>query len=140
MKRSYKKNVERSRKLMEVFYGNLQKDNGLSVYGLEEVKKAMNMGAIETLLISEDYNWVRIKLKCQCGQEIEKDGKPGIEHKCPNCGAVMEVVEEKELIEVLPEEVKSFGSNFEIISSESKEGEQFKSLGGVGGILRFKVD
>lgn len=130
----------KERKLMEEFYGNLQKDNGLSVYGIDEVKKAMAMGAIETLLISEDYDWIRVKLKCQCGKEIEKDTKPGVKHKCPNCGAVMGVLEEKDLLEVLSEEVKTYGSGFEIISSDSREGEQFKNLGGIGGILRFKVD
>jgi len=132
--------VVKERKLMEEFFSHLQKDDGLSVYGIDEVKNVINLGAIETLLISEDYDWVRVKLKCQCGQEIEKDTKPSAEHKCPNCRAVMEVVEEKELIEVLAEEAKAYGSTTEIISSESREGEQFKSLGRIGGILRFKVD
>ncbi|NCS71129.1 MAG: peptide chain release factor 1, partial [Candidatus Aenigmarchaeota archaeon] len=130
----------KERKLMEEFFSHLQKDDGLSVYGLEEVKKAMNMGAIEMLLISEDYSWVRLKLKCQCGNEIEKDTKHGMEHKCPNCGAKMDVLEERELIEILPEEVGAFSSNIQIISSDSSEGEQFKNLGGIGAILRFKVD
>ncbi len=130
----------KERKLMEDFYGHLQKDDGLSVYGIDETKKAINMGAIETLLISEDYDWIRVKLKCQCGQEIEKDTKPGVEHKCPNCGAVMEVIEEKDLIEVLSEEVKNFGTEIEIISADSTEGEQFKNIGGIGGVLRFKVE
>ncbi|PIW41370.1 MAG: peptide chain release factor 1, partial [Candidatus Aenigmarchaeota archaeon CG15_BIG_FIL_POST_REV_8_21_14_020_37_27] len=128
----------KERKLMEEFFSHLQKDDGLSVYGLEEVKKAMNMGAIEMLLISEDYSWVRLKLKCQCGNEIEKDTKHGMEHKCPNCGAKMDVLEERELIEILPEEVGAFSSNIQIISSDSSEGEQFKNLGGIGAILRFK--
>jgi len=130
----------KERKLMENFYGHLQKDDGLSVYGLDETKKAINMGAVETLLISEEYDWVRVKLKCQCGQEIEKDIKPGVNYKCLNCGAVMEIIEEKDLIEVLSEEVKNFGTNVEIISVDSTEGEQFKNLGGIGGILRFKVE
>ena len=32
------------------------------------------------------------------------------------------------------------GSTFEIISSETEEGEQFFNLGGIGSILRFKID
>jgi peptide subunit release factor 1 (eRF1) len=51
----------------------------------------------------------------------------------------MEVTEKEELIDVLSEEAKGFGTGVEVISSDSSEGEQFKSLGGIGGILRFKV-
>ncbi len=129
----------KERKLMEEFYGNLQKDNGLSVYGLDETKRAMELGAIEILLISEAYDWIRVKLECQCGETQVKDAKPGREHKCPNCGSVMEVVEEKDLIDVLSEEAKNYSSKVEIISTDSREGEQFKNLGGIGGILRFRI-
>jgi peptide chain release factor subunit 1 len=34
---------------------------------------------------------------------------------------------------------KTIGSNIEIISTETEEGQQFKSLGGIGAILRFRV-
>ena len=44
------------------------------------------------------------------------------------------------LVEVLAEEAKDYDSTTEIISADSKEGEQFKNLGGIGGILRFKVE
>ncbi len=132
--------IVKERKLMEEFFGHLQKDNGLSVYGLDEVKKALEFGAVDTLLISEEYDWVKIKLICQCGQEMEKDSKPDVVHKCSKCGAEMNVEEEKELIEVLSEQAKGMGSHVEIISVDSREGAQFKELGGIGGILRFKVD
>jgi peptide chain release factor subunit 1 len=134
-----KASAVKERKIMEEFYANLQKDNGLSVYGLDEVKRAMKLGAIDTLLISEDYDWVRVKLECQCGETMVKDTRPGREHKCPNCGSVMEVVEEKELMDVLSEEASNYGTKVEIISTDSREGEQFKNLGGIGGILRFRV-
>lgn len=130
----------KEKKLMEEFFSHLKKDDGLSVYGIDEVKKAMNMGAIQVLILSEDLEWVRLRLKCQCGQEVEKDAKRGQEHKCPKCGSVMNVIEEKELLEVLPEEAKLFSSTVEIVSGESVEGEQLKALGGIGAILRYKID
>lgn len=129
----------KERRLMEEFFGHLKKDDGLSIYGLEEVKKALNFGAIETLLISEEYDWVRLKLKCQCGREMEKDSRPDVIHKCPSCGAEMNIESEKELLDVLTEEAKNVGSSVEIISVDSREGEQFKELGGIGAILRFKM-
>jgi len=98
------------------------------------------MGAVETLIISDSFDWVRVKLKCQCGQDDVRDGKPGAQYKCPNCGALMNVIEENELLEVLPEDAKMFSTEVEIVSSESREGEQFKALGGIGAILRYKID
>ncbi|MEM5793613.1 MAG: peptide chain release factor aRF-1 [Candidatus Aenigmatarchaeota archaeon] len=132
--------VVRERKLLEVFFSHLQKDDGLSVYGLEEVLKYLRMGAVEKILVIDDFDWLRFSLKCQCGYEMEKEGKPNSQFKCPNCGALMNVVETKELLEVLPEEANLYSTEVEILSSESTEGEQFKNLGGVGAILRYKVD
>jgi len=40
---------------------------------------------------------------------------------------------------VLEEQARNTGANVEIISTETREGVQFKELGGVGAILRFKL-
>ena len=45
----------------------------------------------------------------------------------------------KDLAKELKEIAITTGSNVEIISTETEEGQQFKNLGGVGAILRFKV-
>jgi len=47
---------------------------------------------------------------------------------------------EMELIDVLSEKAKNVGSEVEIISVDTREGAQFKELGGVGAILRYKLD
>jgi len=129
----------RERVIMEEFFEHLKKDDGLSIYGLEEVKSALDYGAIKTLLISEEYDWIRVKLTCQCGNKIEKDIKPDSIQKCPNCNSEMKIEEEKELIDVLSEQAKKLGSDMEIISVDSREGEQFKEIGGIGAILRYKL-
>ena len=130
----------RERKIMETFLEHLKKDDGLSVYGLEEVKHALEYGAVKTLLISEEYEWIRAKLSCQCGYNVEEDMKSGSTKKCPKCGNEMKTESEKELIEILSEQAKNLGSEVEIISVDSREGVQFKELGGIGAILRFKID
>ena len=129
----------RERAIMQDFFEHLKKDDGLSIYGLEEVKSALDYGAVKILLISEEYGWVRVKLTCQCGNKIEKDIKPGSIQKCPKCKSEMKVEEEKELIDVLSEQSKKLGSEVEIISVDSREGEQFKEIGGIGAILRYKL-
>jgi len=130
----------KERKLVEEFFEHLKKDDGLCVYGLDEVKRALDYGAVKTLLISEEFDWIRAKLSCQCGYKAEEDMKPGKIKKCPKCNSEMKVEEEVELIEVLSEKAKNLGSEVEIISVDTREGAQFKELGGIGAILRFKVE
>ena len=132
--------IVKERKLMEEFFLHLKRDDGLAVYGLEEVKKALDYGAVKVLLISEDFDWVRVKLSCQCGYKTERDIKPGTTQKCPKCGNEMRVEEEKELIDVLSEKAKNLGTDVQIISVDSREGIQFKELGGIGAILRYKMN
>jgi len=132
--------VVKERKLMESFFEHLQKDDGLSIYGLEETKKAIESGAVDILLISEDFNWKRMKVKCQCGFQMELDTKTGKEHKCPKCGGNMIIEIEQDLADILAKQAKELGSKVEIISSDSREGAQFAQLGGIGAILRYRVD
>ena len=129
----------KERHIMEEFFEHLKKDDGLSIYGLEEVNHALDYGAVKTLLISEGLNWVRAKLTCSCGYSIEKDINLDKIEKCSQCGKDMTIDEEKDLIEILSEKAKSLGSEVEIISVDSREGEQFKEIGGVGAILRYKI-
>ena len=129
----------KERHIMEEFFEHLKKDDGLSIYGIEEVKHALGYGAIKTLLISEEFDWIRAKLICQCGYNAEKDMNPERVEKCPNCGNELKIEEKKELIEIISEQAKSSGSEVEIISVDSREGEQFKEIGGIGAILRYKI-
>jgi len=59
------------------------------------------------------------------------------------CGAVetlfLSKTAEKPLALELKEIAKSTGSKIEIISTETEEGQQFKNLGGIGAILRFRI-
>jgi len=45
------------------------------------------------------------------------------------------------LLEWFAEKYKDFGANLEFITNKSQEGAQFvKGFGGIGGMLRYKVD
>ena len=56
-------------------------------------------------------------------------------------GAEMEVVDKLSLLEWLAEHYKDFGATLEFITNRSPEGSQFvKGFGGIGGLLRYKVD
>lgn len=56
-------------------------------------------------------------------------------------GQDLEVVEKTPFAEWIAENYKDFGATLEYVSDRSQEGSQFcKGFGGVGGILRWKVD
>ena len=45
------------------------------------------------------------------------------------------------LVEWLANNYRSFGTNLEFVTDRSQEGSQFsKGFGGIGGILRWKID
>ena len=57
-------------------------------------------------------------------------------------GLEMERSEESQpLLEWFADKYKDFGANLEFVTNRSQEGAQFvKGFGGIGGLLRYKVD
>lgn len=132
--------VMKERKLIQKFFTEIQK-NGNVVYGYTQTIEAMNIGAIETLLISETFDWVRVKLKCDNTHETEKDlPQDDIDRQvCDVCGQLLKVENKDDLGELLSEKAKTYGSTVEIISKDTQEGMQFGKLAGIGGFLRYKI-
>ena len=53
----------------------------------------------------------------------------------------MEVVDQMSFLEWLAEKYKDFGAALEFVSDRSSEGNQFvKGFGGIGAVLRYKVN
>ncbi len=134
--------VTRERKLMEKFFTELSKENGLAVYGIKETVKALEQGAVEILLISDSFNWIHAELSCpSCGKTaakmLKRDG--GKKVQCPSCGTAMEILKETDGSEKLDDLAEQVGTTVEIISTDSREGEQLHEMGGIAGILRYNV-
>ena len=51
----------------------------------------------------------------------------------------MEVVSETDATEKLDDAAEKVGTKVEIISTDSREGEQLHEMGGIAGILRYNV-
>ncbi|KAK2572217.1 Eukaryotic peptide chain release factor subunit 1 [Acropora cervicornis] len=70
--------------------------------------------------------------------EQEKDKTYSVDSET---GVELELLEKQPLLEWLANNYKGFGATLEIITDKSQEGAQFcKGFGGVGGILRYRVD
>jgi peptide subunit release factor 1 (eRF1)/intein/homing endonuclease len=130
--------IVKEREILTAFFTELQKE-GKITYGLKETEKALEMGAVETLLVSEDFDWIRGKFICQNGHEFEKDVKKDSEVKCSKCLTPAKLDQFEDLNEYLIERAKTLGTKVEIISTQTVEGRQFKELGGIAAFLRYKI-
>jgi peptide subunit release factor 1 (eRF1) len=51
----------------------------------------------------------------------------------------MGLQEKRDIMEILTEKAEQFGAKLELISTDSREGKQFKEMGGIGATLRYKI-
>lgn len=126
--------------LLNKFFLNLQKETSLSIYGILEVKKALDTGAVGTLIMSEAFEFDYFEVKCRkCSYEeskvIRKDRLP---LKCPDCGSGVIVVS-KDIYEEFERLCEAGGAKMEIVSDDTPEGVSFLRLGGIGAILRYRI-
>jgi len=132
--------VTKERELTAKLFSEL-KTGGNVVYGLDEVRKAIEVGAVEQLLVSEEFNYMHVRLKCQNGHEDEKDLPRHLlsQQKCVECGQQMNVVSEQEIVDDLIEQAAKVGATVEYISINTPEGRQFREIGGIAAFLRYKL-
>lgn len=136
--------VSREKGLMERLYTEIRKeDGGLSAYGNLQVRKALETGAVEILLISEDLKMIHREYECSsCGKHIQVDQKRSDEpiFKCPDDGSTCNLVEEKDIVEELAGVCEMYSTDLEIISTDSSEGTMLlQAFGGIAAILRYKI-
>ena len=133
----------REKDLMQQLFEEIRKpDGGLSIYGEDQVRNALMIGAMDTLLLSEDMRKVKLDLSCpSCGEKREALAKDSTEEqRCDKCQAAMNVDEVHDLVGDLHKMAEENSTKVEFISGESEEGELLKkAFGGIAGILRFRV-
>jgi peptide chain release factor subunit 1 len=142
--------ISKEKKIMKRFLKEVKKTEGsLAVYGELQVRKALEMGVVETLLLSESLRKYRVKLKCSScnysemetlSEEVLKEFDPP---KCTKCGnsSVMEIEEKIDLIDELSDLADKTGCKVELISPGSEEGDSlYSAFNGMAGILRYSVD
>jgi len=134
------------KKLINKYFDEISQDTGKVCYGLDDTLKALELGACEQLVVFENLETVRWTLKSSAGSEIILHTNPGQEtdrsaFMDKETGQEMEVVEQMPFLEWLAEKYRDFGATLEFVSDRSSEGNQFvKGFGGVGAILRYKVN
>lgn len=135
------------KKLIGRYFDEISQDTGKYCFGVDDTLKAMEMGAVDILIVWENLDIQRFVLKNHSTDEErilhlrpdqEKD-KTYFTDK--DTGVELELIEQMPLLEWFANNYKNFGATLEIITDKSQEGAQFvKGFGGIGGILRYQVD
>jgi len=131
--------------LMRRFMEELVSDKGLASYGEKEVRHNLELGAVDTLLLSEDLRMTRAKIVCanrSCGFEENETRtlKSQPLGSCLKCGGSLSITEEVDAVSDLSALADASGAKVKIISTEFEEGAQlYQAFGGIAAILRFKT-
>jgi peptide chain release factor subunit 1 len=120
---------------------------GLAAYGPADVNHALEIGAVETLLISEGLRQQRVSFRCTaCGNEFvrtlpDPEVDKVLDGPCPKCQQrTLTEASSEDFVESLFRRASESGAEARLISTESEEGEMLqKAFGGIAALLRYPV-
>ncbi|WP_319539766.1 peptide chain release factor aRF-1 [uncultured Methanospirillum sp.] len=135
--------------IMERFFKELVKDNGLAAYGEQSVRANLELGSVDMLLLSDKLRKSRLIIKCDaCGyteqktvqMEAGKDPSDLDFGPCPKCTSPLQLEEEFDIIDELTQLADQSNSSVSIISDDFEEGSQlYSAFGGIAAILRYRT-
>ena len=135
------------KKILQNYFEEIAQNTGKYTFMIKDTVSALEMSAIETIIVWEDLNINRITLHnskvdneiiLYLTEEQEKDDKYFFDTES---GIKLEMKDRINFVEWIAENYKTFGANLELVTDRSQEGSQFcKGFGGIGSLLRWKVD
>jgi peptide chain release factor subunit 1 len=139
------------RKLVQKFLYEVGHDTGLATYGEKEVRRALKIGAVDTLILSEAVDIARVKVSCKLcdynrketlrNREMDDFVQKIANEPCPSCRSPSLMVEKaKDLVEDLAKLAEQSDADVEVVSMDTEEGQMLKNaFGGIAGILRYRL-
>jgi len=135
------------KKLIQKWFDEISQDTGKYCFMVKDTLSALDLGAVETLIVWESLDVDRITLRNNSTQEetvvylSKEQQKNDTYFHDTSTGVELETINNVQLVEWFAENYKTFGTNLEFVTNRSQEGSQFcRGFGGIGGILRWKVD
>lgn len=137
------------KKLVQTFFDQIAQDTQQYCFGVNDTLKCLEAGAVETLICFEDLTLNRyvitknkgsneevVEVHCMTEGELAKSNVNAHE-----AGKTQNELEVENFVDWLAMNYTKFGCQLELISDKSQEGTQFvRGFGGIGGILRYKMD
>ncbi|MCX6693921.1 MAG: peptide chain release factor aRF-1 [Methanomicrobiales archaeon] len=142
--------VMKEKAVMNRFLKELVRENGTASYGEEQVRKNLDLGAVDLLLLSSSLRKSRVKVRCQgCGHAEERTIalEPGrtvqevmASGTCHACSGPLIVDAEVDIIEELSILADKSSAKVELISDDFEEGAiLMTAFGGIAAILRYRT-
>jgi len=143
------KNVKfiQEKKLITLFLDEVAQDTGKYCFGIKDTMTGLEMGAVSTLVVWENLEIKRLQIK-NPHTDVEQvlfvtpqEAKSEKLFRDPETGVELDVVDNTLFVEWIVENYKTYGTKLEFITDRSQEGNQFcKGFGGVGGLMRYRVE
>ena len=135
------------KRLLQKYFDEISQDTGKYCFMVIDTLKALEMSSVETVIVWENLTINRLTVKnTATGEESilhltpEQESNDSFFHDS-STGVQLEIVERMTLVEWLANNYKSFGATLEFVTDRSQEGSQFcKGFGGIGGLLRWRID
>lgn len=135
------------KRLLQKYFDEISQDTGKYCFMVTDTLRALELGAVETLVVWENLDVDRITLRNHVlGEDkvmhLSKEQQANEQYfHDTSTGVELEVTNKIPLVEFLANSYKSFGTTLEFVTNRSQEGSQFcRGFGGIGGILRWRVD
>lgn len=138
------------KKLIQKYFDEISMDTGKFCFGVDDTIKAMELGAVETLIVWENLDINRFLLT------NPSTGATKILHLNPTQERIrslfmgqdengteieLEVTDKTPLVEWFANNYMNYGAALEFVTDKSQEGNQFvKGFGGIGGLMRYPVE
>lgn len=137
----------KEKKLLQKYMDEISQDTGKYCFMVEDTLKALELGAVEDLIVWDNLDVNRYVLRNQSTSEetilhlTKEQEQQDSYFRDSESGTELETVEKEPFVEWLANNYKNYGCNLEFVTDRSSEGTQFvKGFGGIGGILRWRVD
>lgn len=135
------------KKLLQKYFDEISQDTGKYCFMVQDTLQALEMSAVETLIVWENMSVNRLVVRNTSTAEenvlhlTPEQEKNDAHFHDSATGVQLEIVEKTTLVEWLATNYKTFGAKLEFVTDRSQEGSQFcRGFGGIGGLLRWKVD
>lgn len=124
--------------IIGLFFNEIAKDTGKFCYGVLDTLTALEMGAVKKLIVWENLNITRFVCR---NKETQKEVILYFNSQQDKHFGDLEQIESISMSEWIANNYKSFGTDLDFVTDRSQEGSQFcKGFGGLGGLLRYRVD
>jgi len=114
---------------------------------MKDVVSGLDAGAIETLIVWEEFEHKRITVHNphtdlkETVYVTEAGAKDPKLYRDKDSGVELDIIENEPFVEWIVSNYKTFGTKLQFVSDRSSEGNQFcKGFGGIGGVMRYRVE